>query len=345
MRILHTILCISLTLLLAAAANAKIVFSASQNGNSYLYVMDDDGGNITQLTDNQYSEWRPRWSPNGRRIAFVRDTTPNDGSVKPYIYIMNSDGTSARQISSHIGHILDLAFSPDGTKLIFNTTLLGINIINLNAIDLDKIEPNLLTHTHLFHLDWSPDGKQIVYVNDDHDVVEKNLWIVDVNGDNQRAWTQPDPERGSMHRFNPRWSPDGQQMLYTEMDITVEKKFGKEGNVGISIRAAGTFRCIIQNIDDGATKTLKIPEHWYPTSVDWMDGQKSVLFSAYDYDEFEKNRRSERKIYKYDIASEEITFLAEGSNADWHGEALSVSPINKQSMRWAELKKSYIDPQ
>ncbi len=204
MRTLHTTLCISLILLFAAAANAKIVFSASQNGNSNLYVMDDNGGNITQLTDNTNSDWKPRWSPNGRRIAFTRDTTPNDGSVKPSIYIMHTDGTAARQISAHIGHVLDLAFSPDGTKLMFNTTLLGIHVINLNAIDLDNTESNLLTRTHIFHLDWSPDGKQIVYVNDDHDVIEKNLWIADANGDNRRAWTQPDPEKGTMHRFNPR---------------------------------------------------------------------------------------------------------------------------------------------
>lgn len=328
MRTLQTIFCISFTLLSAATANAKIVFSASQNGNSNLYVMDDDGGNITQLTDNTNSDWKPRWSPNGRRIAFARDTTPNDGPVKPYIFIMHADGTSARQISAHIGYILDLAFSPDGTKLMFSTTLSGINIINLNEIDLDDIEPDLLTLTHIFHLDWSPDGGQIVYVNDDHGVIEKNLWIVDINGDNPIPWTQPDPEKGTMHRFNPRWSPDGQQMLYTEMDVT-----------------AGTFRYIIQNIDDGATQILNIPDNWYPVSVNWMDGQRSVLFSAYDYDEFEKNRRSERKIYKYDIASEEITFLTEGSNADWHGGELSVSPIDKQSVRWAELKKSYTVPQ
>ncbi len=134
-------------------------------------------------------------------------------------------------------------------------------------------------------------------------------------------------------------------MLYTEADIIVNIRELDNGGRGISIRTAGTFRYIIQNIDDGATQILNIPNNWYPVSVDWMDGQRSVLFSAYDYDEFEKTRRSEPKIYKYDIASEEITFLAEGANADWHGGALSVSPIDKQSVRWAELKKSYTSHQ
>lgn len=339
MRTLQTTLCISLTLIFAAAGHGKIVFSASPNGTSNLYVMDDDGGNIRQLTDHRTSDSAPRWSPNGRRLAFTRDTTPKDGSVKPSLYIMPTDGTSARQISAH-GHVLDLAFSPDGRKLMFNTTLLGIHVIDLNAINLENTAPNLLTRTHVFHLDWSPDGTQIVYVNDDHDVIEKNLWIADANGENPIPLTQPDPEKGIMHRFYPRWSPDGQQMLYTEMDVILEKGNGKAGNVVIGLRAAGTFRCLIKNIADGATEVLNIPEHWYPTSVDWMDGQRAVLFSAFDYDEYKKTGRSERKIYTYDIAAEDITFLREGSNADWHGGAQSVSPVEKRSVRWAELKKS-----
>ena len=174
-----------------------------------------------------------------------------------------------------------------------------------------------------------------MYVNDDHGVIEKNLWFIDVDGDEPTAWTEPDPEKGTMHRLNPRWSPDGEKMLYTEMDITVNIQELENGGRGISMRYAGTFRYIIHDIDDGATQILNIPDNLAPVSVEWMDGQRSVLFSAYDFDEFEKNRQqADPKIYKYDIASEKITYLTDGSNADWHGGELSVSPVGKQSVRW-----------
>ncbi len=106
------------------------------------------------------------------------------------------------------------------------------------------------------------------------------------------------------------------------------------GGRGIRIRSTGTYRYIIQNIDDGATRTLKIPENWFPSSVEWMDGQRSVLFSLYE---------NVSKIYKYDLTTDEITFLTEGANPHWNSGKLSISPLGKQSVRWAELKRSYTE--
>lgn len=337
MHTLRTTLCISFILLLCAAtANAKIVFSKSKNGISQIYVMDDNGRNITSISDNPYSDRIPIWSPNGRQIAFVRDTTPNDHSTHPHIFIMNTDGSNARQLSDELGAATDLRYSPDGKKLLYHTYLIG-----LYTIDIDTRETHQILENHVYHCDWSPDGKQIVFINDDHDVIEKNLWIVDANGDNLRQWTHPDPEKGEIHRFQPRWSPDGKQMLYTEMDIGVKRFDRNDGGFILHIKALGTYRCIIHTIADDTTRTLKIPDNWI-TSVEWMDEQRFVLLSASEYDR-ENKRAGVSKIYKYDLATDEITFLTEGLWAHWNGGALSVSPIGKQSVRWAEIKKGYTD--
>ena len=278
------------------------------------------------------------------RFAFARDTDPHDGSIKIDVYMMNTDGTNVRKISRYPNFIFDIAFSPDGSKLFYNMVL-GIKRVDLNNIDLDNINPHLLPITHVYHLDVSPDGKQIVYVNDDHGVIEKNLWFIDVDGGEPAVWTKPDPEKGPRHRLNPRWSPDGKKMLYTETDIIVKILEKKDGGQVIGWRIAGTFRYVIHDIDDDATQLLNIPDNLGPISVDWMDGQSSVLISAYDFDEFERNRQQQTnpKIYKYEIASEEMTYLADGASADWHGGELSVSPVGKQSVRWGELKRSYIE--
>ena len=333
MRILQITVCISLILLCAATANAKIVFSA----DSKIYVMDDKGRNITPINDTPYSEWRPVWSPNGRRIVFMRDTTPDDSRLDNNIFIMNANGSNVQLLSDDVWTLLDLRYSPDGKKLLYNTTLTG-----LYTIDIDTRETNQVIRNHVYHCDWSPDGTQIVFINDDHDIIEKNLWFVDANGENMRQWTHPDPDKGEIHRFLPRWSPDGKQMLYFEMDIDVERIEREDGGFVLRIWDDGTIRVIIQNIDDSNTRTLKIPENWYQSSLAWMDGQEAVLFSAYEY------KRDNRhpivvKIYKYDLATDEITFLTEGSNPHWNGGALPLSPIGKQSVRWAELKRSYTE--
>lgn len=330
---MRTTFYLSLILLYAATANAKIIFST---GNT-IYVMDDNGRNITSINDNAYSDWRPIWSPNGRQIVFIRDTTPNDNGTRPDIFIMNANGTNARQLSNGVGSVRDLRISPDGKRLLYNTCLIG-----LYTIDIDTLERKQVIRNHVYHCDWSPDGQQIVFINDDHDIIEKNLWFVDANGENVRQWTHTDPAKGEIHRFFPRWSPDGEQMLYTEMDIEVNRIEGKDGGFGLKIRADGTFRIVIQNIDDGNIRTLMIPENWYPSSLAWMNGQQSVLFSAYEYVK-DNHRPVVIKIYRYDLANDEITFLTEGYNPHWNDGALSVSPVGKQSERWAELKKSYIE--
>ena len=338
MRMLKIILSISLILLFAAAASAKIVFSSARNGNSDIYVMDDDGNNITQITNNPFSERKPRWSPNGKQIAFLRDTTPLDHKGNPNVFMMNPNGTNVRQVTDYDGSIWDFSLSPDGKKVLFSKATIGMTLV-----DLDSGEVQEITRSHVIHFDWSPDGKQIVYVNDDHQFVEKNLWIVDANGDNQHAWTQPDPEKGTMDHLHPRWSPDGKQMLYTESDTIVKIKKGEQGNLGISIRTAGTFRYIIRNIDDGSTQILEIPEDWMPNSVAWMNGNRSVLFSAYKY-EMQRGLPYEVKIYKCDISSGEITQLTNGSSARWiSDDVFSVSPAGKYPVRWGELKKAYSD--
>ena len=321
MRILLTTLSLSLILFFSAAASAKILFSSSRNGNSDIYVMDDDGSNITQITEKPFSGWRPRWSPNGKKIAFIRDTTPFDLPRNPNVFLMNPDGTNAQQLTDYDGYIGDFCLSPDGKKVLLSKATIGMILI-----DLDSGERQEIIRSHVLQFDWSPDGKQIVYVNDDHWFDEKNLWLVDANGDNQRAWTQPDPEKGALNRLHPRWSPDGKQMLYTESDW----------NAGIS-------RYIIRNMDDDNTQILEIPDNWAPFSVDWMDENRFVLFSAYDF-----NKREERplvaEIYKYDISSGEITQLTNGSHARWvSDDVLSVSPAGKHPVRWGQLKKAYSD--
>src|ERR1041385_669217 len=59
-----------------------------------LYTMPAGGGKATRITSGQAFDMQPRFSPDGRLIAFVSD---RDGSDN--LWIANSDGSSPRQIS------------------------------------------------------------------------------------------------------------------------------------------------------------------------------------------------------------------------------------------------------
>ncbi len=75
----------------------------------------------------------------------------------------------------------------------------------------------------VFELEWasdpqiSPDGSRVVYVRNFMDVMKdvrrSNLWIVEADGSDHRPLTT-----GNVNHGSPRWSPDGQRLLYVAAD-------------------------------------------------------------------------------------------------------------------------------
>ena len=61
------------------------------NASFDIFVMNADGTNPVRLTEDARFNWFPSWSPDGKRIAFVRAT--HDDLTDCDIYVMNADGT------------------------------------------------------------------------------------------------------------------------------------------------------------------------------------------------------------------------------------------------------------
>ncbi len=87
----------------------SILFIKLRDGNYAIYVMDPDGSNLKNLTNNGAHDLYPVWPPDGTKIAFV---SLRIGSGD--IYVMNADGTKIAFVSNRDGNWEIYVMDADG---------------------------------------------------------------------------------------------------------------------------------------------------------------------------------------------------------------------------------------
>ncbi len=344
MRVLLVSCCLILLLLSQAHIYAKILFVSEDplTNRSFLYVMDDDGSNDTLLSHQDLSLF-PRWSPDGEQIVFDRRTEKN--SSESNIFIMNSDGRYVRQLtfSKYNDHP---SFSPDGKSIVFNydeITPDGNDFVSyIRLMGLESRIVKKIANVDANNPTFSPDGRHIVFSGvPNFGKKGANIWMMSANGGNLRELLPPLLQGlPHIHRWDPKISPDGKQLLYSESAVT----FTQVGNV-IHMVPKG-YRYFISNLITGQSQELKIPKDYKGAGIDGMDGNKAVVFSAFQtkLDDWQPEKEK-YALYKYDIWTRKITLLKEDMiNSlmfpDWiSDDVLPVSPVDKQSIHWGKLKE------
>ena len=192
----------------------RIAFVSNRDGNEEIYVMDADGKNQINLTNNPADDERPAWSPDGNKIAFV-----SKRSGKPNIYIMDSDGNHVRRLTQEPSG--DPVWFPDGSKLVFcsiyekkqkdfwgkdyKKVLPGIFVMNINGSN------RLLLYNGLgFEPAVSPDGRKIAFgvIDSLHGKVT-HMWIMNSDGTGKR--------RVNIGLYSPAgfcWSSSGDAVIF-----------------------------------------------------------------------------------------------------------------------------------
>jgi Tol biopolymer transport system component len=61
-----------------------------------IFVMNTDGTGLQQLTENNFPDSTPRWSPDGTRIVYVSDSS---GTGQYDVFVMSANGTDIRQVT------------------------------------------------------------------------------------------------------------------------------------------------------------------------------------------------------------------------------------------------------
>lgn len=199
-------------------SNGRIAFSRFLNsGNVELFSMLPDGRDLKQLTfSNVFNSAEPVvnahpfYSKDGKHIAFTSTRTTNAN-----IFIMGSDGTGVKQVTSGSGQSEVPSINPDMTRIAFSGSRNGssfeIFTINIDGTDLKQLTFNNCTNDGP---KYTPDGKYIIFSSDMNGKgVPRNrdIYIMDAHtGQNLRRITY-----GMDNRFSRSISPDGKEIVFS----------------------------------------------------------------------------------------------------------------------------------
>jgi dipeptidyl aminopeptidase/acylaminoacyl peptidase len=198
-----------------------------------IWTIPATGGEPVRFTYNDKTDRMPRWSPDGRWLAFLSQRGADD---KTQIYLIPRDGGDARQLTKAENSVTRFEWSPDGSMIAYTMkdpktpeelqaekegkdwiiADKDYKHIRLYVVNLSTKETKLITKEPItvHDFDWSPDGKHFILAAAETPLVDDSymgvrLRIVSADGGEARLLT---PTQGKLEQ--PRWSPDGKWIAW-----------------------------------------------------------------------------------------------------------------------------------
>jgi dipeptidyl aminopeptidase/acylaminoacyl peptidase len=91
----------------------KAILKTDKN-ETRIWMVSTSGGDALPMTAEGVTSEHPRWSPDGKSLAFI---STRQGS-KPQVWLLNRQGGEAQRLTDLVPYLIDFAWSPDGRKMV-----------------------------------------------------------------------------------------------------------------------------------------------------------------------------------------------------------------------------------
>lgn len=227
----------------------KIIFQSDRDGDFDIYLMNADGSNQINLTNNSAEDNYPVVSLDGGQVLFESN---RDGNWQ--VYSMNLDGTGQRRLTNSATSDDRLpTWSPDGKQVAFISNRDGDYEIFIMAADGTNQQQLTFNQIREGHVSWSANN-QLVYNAGSLNSSSWEIYTMSPDGQNQRQLTN-----NSISDWAPEWSPDGRFILYLSL--------------------IGDDPAIFIMNADGSNSRLLYNSPNYDWGADWTADGSSIVFT------------------------------------------------------------------
>lgn len=277
-----------------------------------IFLMSSDGTEISQFTYGDWNDTSPRWSPDGKWLAFL-----SNRDEKSNIYVIPANGGESRKVTYLDGIVINLKWMPNSKDIIFSfcpkdkgnkkkdekgpPLVREINRMYFKA-DGSGYRPEAKFHIYSVNAksgkrkqltkgNWndffptpSPTGKEIAFVSNRAKDYEFNmqlfdLWTIDSNGKHLKKIKTPKGPKDSLS-----WSPDGKNIAYIGDDRF--KDYTGAVNHYLWIVSVKNRRALklTQKLDRTVMNICvdDIGESFGSLTPEWTENCKEIIFAASD---------------------------------------------------------------